>query len=241
MEQYYHFLEKEQEITKLYNIIYKHSYFKNKDKSLAAEKQLTEELEQLQKKIDKVETQKQETQKTLDLEQNRLNQYSEKATQAKDQDTYFLAKNEKEISVKFIELYQNKIKEDSLLQKDFYEKFTSLKEKETNIHDKAIEAKDAFEKETKEKQLQYNKLLEEQDGLLEGLEQGFSTQFKQLRQKKIYPSLVAIKDPNCPVCSISFPAQIFQQVLTQSYSNCPNCLRILLIKKDYFDDKESAP
>ena len=190
--------------------------------------------------MNKIEAQKQETQKTLDLEQNRLNKYSEDTTQAKDQETYFSAKNEKEISVKFIEMYQNKIKEDSLQQKDFYEKFTSLKEKETTIHNKALEDKNAFEKETKEKQLQYNKLLEEQDGLLEGLEQDFSTQFKQLRQKNIYPSLVAIEDPNCPVCSISFPAQIFQQVLTKSYSNCPNCLRILLIKKGYFDEKEEA-
>ena len=52
MEQYYHFLEKEQEIAKLYNIIYKHSYFKNKDKNIAAEKYLNGELEVLQKKIE---------------------------------------------------------------------------------------------------------------------------------------------------------------------------------------------
>ena len=66
----------------------------------------------------------------------------------------------------------------------------------------------------------------------------FVKKLNHLRQKKIFPSVVAVKESHCPACSMSFVPQIFQMILSESHSSCPHCSRILVVDDAYLQEQK---
>lgn len=235
MNQYYLFLEKEEKIASLNFSIYNHNYFKEKKNKQEIEKILLEKQGVIQKEIDKFNAKKSIFKKIVELEHEKLLNFLKDLKTLKDQENYYITKIEKDISEKFITHYQKEIDEIGLKQKTLYDEIKKITTEKDDLLKKLSVSKKNFDLKTADSQKEYKKLLSDQEVILKNLDEGFRKKFINLRNENIYPAVTSIKDASCPACSITFPSQIFQNVISSAYSFCPNCIRLLIIDKDYID------
>ena len=212
MKKYHLFLEKEKKITELNSIIWRHPYISLKAETAAKEKLLLEKQQILKKQITILEPQRKEIKKLLSLEQEVFRKNSTMVTQSKESYVYRQSKTEKNISEKFLTHYQKEMDELGLKQKKYQEQWNKLEEEKNNFLKELQENKNHFVEQTASPQKEYDKLLTEQNLLLESLDADFVAKIEQLRQKKIFPSVVAITESRCSSCSMSIAPQMFQIV-----------------------------
>ena len=191
MKKYHLFLEKEKKITELNSIIWRHPYISLETETAAKEKSLLEKQQILKKQITILELQRKEIKKLLSLEQEVFRENSKMTVQSKESQIYRQSKAEKNISEKFLTHYQKEMEELGLKQKKYQEQWNKLEEEKNHLLKELQKTKNSFEEQTTSPKNEYNKLLTEQNLLLESLD--FVAKIEQLRQKKIFPSVVAIR------------------------------------------------
>ncbi len=238
MKEYYLFLEKEKKIAELNSIIWKHPYISLKAETAAKEKLILEKQQVFKEQITVLEQQRAEIKNLLSLEQETFRAHSKTITQSKESQVYRQSKTEKNVSEKFLTRYQKEMEELGLKQKKSQEQYNKLEEEKNNFLKEQQETKNSFEEQTAAPQKEYDKLLAEQTLLLESLDKDFVKKLNHLRQKKIFPSVVAVKESHCPACSMSFVPQIFQMILSESHSSCPHCSRILVVDDAYLQEQK---
>ena len=238
MKEYYLFLEKEKKIAELNSIIGKHPYLLLKEKTAAKEKTLSERQHIFKKQITSLEQQRAEMKKLITLEQETFRKHSQMVTQSKESQVYRQSKTEKNISEKFLTHYQKEMDGLGLKQKKSQEYYNKLEEEKNHSLKELQETQNSFEEQTAAPQKEYDKLLVEQNLLLESLDKDFVKKLNHLRQKKIFPSVVSVKESRCPACSMSFVPQIFQMILSESHSSCPYCSRILVVDDTYLQEQK---
>ena len=238
MKEYYLFLEKEKKIAELNSIIGKHPYLILKEKTTVKEKILSEKQHFFKNQITSLEQQKAEMKKLISLEQETLRKAQKMVEQSKESHVYLQSKTEKNISEKFLTHYQKEMDDLSLRQKKNQEQWNKLEEEKNHSLKELQETKNSFEVQTAAPQKEYDKLLSEQNLLLESLDKDFVKKLHLLRQKKTFPSVVSITESRCSACSMSLAPQIFQTILSESYSFCPHCLRILVVDETYLQEQK---
>ncbi len=238
MKKYHSFLEKEKKITELNSIIWRHPYISLKEKTATKEKILLEKQQILKKQITILENQRKEMKKLLSLEQEAFRNHSKLVSQSKESKVYRQSKAEKNISEKFLTHYQKEMEELGLKQKKYQEQWNKLEEEKNHFLKELQETKNSFEEQTASPQNEYDKLLSEQNLLLESLDKDFVAKIEQLREKKIFPSVVAITESRCSACSMSLAPQMFQSILSEAHSSCPHCLRVLVIDETYLQEQK---
>jgi predicted nucleic acid-binding Zn-ribbon protein len=238
MDEYQRILENESKLKRLYHQIYQHSYIKQKKEITAFTEKVNKEVENWTQKVSYFERKRKIRRSALELEQERLHFHSQNIAGVKDQTTYLQSKAEKKISEKFVEKYQKEIKELGMQQKRTQDNLQKLLSQKEELHKKLEEKKELFEKETKDYKKQYDGFIKEQEEQLQKLQPKFYDYFFQLHQEHKFPVMIAVKDNYCRGCDMTFPPQIFQKVLSDTYAICSNCQRILIIDSSYFQDKD---
>ena len=237
MEDWQKIIDNEKKLSQLYEFINQHDYIKQKENSKNYLQKFDKNLEILEKQIKILEKKRSLYTTILEIEQEKTSLYNQNITKVKSQETYLEAKVQKKISEQFLAKYQNQAKEIGLMQKKIQENFSKIQEKKEKINKELENSKTVFEKETAEYKKQFQKLITEQEKNIEKFDNPFRQDFLNLHKQQKFPVVVAVKQPYCTACNMSFPPQFFQEILAKSFSFCTNCKRILVIHKDHLASK----
>jgi hypothetical protein len=184
---------------------------------------LKEKEEELYGKIRERET-------LVSVENEKIKKSDEKMLAVKNQKEYLASQKEIDTAKKTIKKVEDQILELEGQKEELTQRLSSVLEEYRQ--EKELMSEKEKEVLTEEKII-LNKIEEctkSKSEVISKVDPDVFAEYEVLVNRRLIPAAVAISNSNCMGCAMSIPAQLFNEIMRDSFGHCPHCGRLLFYK-----------
>ena len=187
-------------------------------------------LDQIKEKEEEIYGKIRERETLVFVENEKIKQSDKKMLMVKNQKEYVASQKEIDIAKKTISKVEEQILELEVQKEEIAQKLAQALEEYKQKKEIMVELEQEVLVEEAKIMGKIDECKKIKSEVIAKIDPEVFQEYEKLVMSKVIPAAVAISSSNCMGCAMAIPAQLFNEIMRDSFGRCPHCDRLLFYK-----------
>ncbi|MBU2514372.1 hypothetical protein KJ966_23795 [bacterium] len=187
-------------------------------------------LDKLKEKEEEIYGKIRERETLVDVENEKIKKSDGKMAIIKNQKEYMASQKEIDIAKKTIKRVEDQILELEAHKEEISKQLSSVMEEYKQEKEVLSEKEQEVLNIEREILSKIDECKKSKAEVMLNVEPDVFKEYEELVNRDVIPAAVAISRSNCMGCAMAIPAQLFNEIMRDSFGRCPHCNRLLFYK-----------